>query len=798
MPEPIRDQRELVLDPTQYALVQDETKGNVITYVGPTKVSLSATDKPVRFKSRKFEPCKLEDSIQNFPRADEGQYIVLENPEDANIHPLQGASAPAKLQHGRQINIPGPCTFPLFPGQVATVIPGHNLRSNQYVLVRVHNEEVARQNWDKAVVKKAGTEDSQVPKLPEGLTIGKLFIITGAEVSFYIPPTGVEVVPDEAGNYVRDAVTLERLEYAILLNEDGNKRWPKGPAVVFPKPTEVFICTAGGGRKYRAIELNENAGIYVKVIADYEEGGQKHKAGDELFITGKEQSIYFPRPEHALIKYGDQEIHYAIAIPAGEGRYVLNKITGDADLITGPKMFLPDPRKEVIVRRLLDARTVSLWFPGNTEALAVNKQFERDAADAADYAEMSAKKRLGSSAVKGMHASDTFERKTTYTAPRTITLDTKYDGAVKIDVWTGYAVMIVDAKGQRKVITGPKRVFLGYNETLEKLALSTGKPKTTDNLYETVYLRVLHNKVSDLITVETKDLCELNLKLSYRVNFTGNQNKWFNVENYVKLLCDHLRSLLKCAAKKMSIEELYANAPAFVRDTILGVSEKDKGRPGRTFEENGMKVYDVEVLGVSIKDEEIQDLLAQHQKAVVRTNLELAAQVRDRNRIVEEEKITRQIEAEYAETAKVKAALSVEQAVASLKASLEELKKEAAIALENSRIKDSTAAADLERKQREQEAQLKYLQAKLEIDTKQMHEIANAFIKKAAAVSPQLVGALQTFGDKIALQAACKSVAPLAILGGDSVADVVRNMFAGTVLEKAFGSIFNLDTDEEK
>jgi major vault protein len=47
------------------------------------------------------------------------------------------------------------------------------------------------------------------------------------------------------------------------------------------------------------------------VIADYDD----HKAGDELFITGKEQAIYFQREEHSIIRYGDQTKHYAVAVP---------------------------------------------------------------------------------------------------------------------------------------------------------------------------------------------------------------------------------------------------------------------------------------------------------------------------------------------------------------------------------------------------------------------------------------------------------------------------------------------------
>jgi major vault protein len=48
--------------------------------------------------------------------------------------------------------VPGPATFALWPGQAAEVVEGHHLRSNQYLLVRVYNEDEARKNWSKAVV----------------------------------------------------------------------------------------------------------------------------------------------------------------------------------------------------------------------------------------------------------------------------------------------------------------------------------------------------------------------------------------------------------------------------------------------------------------------------------------------------------------------------------------------------------------------------------------------------------------------------------------------------------------------
>src|SRR5207244_4144153 len=116
-------------------------------------------------------------------------------------------------------------------------------------------------------------------------------------------------------------------------------------------------------------------GYASKVIAQYTDlaTGTVHEPGDELFITGREQSIYYPRPEHSLIKYGDRIVHYAVAIPEGEGRYVLNRLTGDVRIEHGPSMFLPDPREEVVVRRILSDNEVSLLYPGNGEALQHNR-----------------------------------------------------------------------------------------------------------------------------------------------------------------------------------------------------------------------------------------------------------------------------------------------------------------------------------------------------------------------------------------------------------------------------------------
>jgi len=88
-----------------------------------------------------------------------------------------------------------------------------------------------------------------------------------------------------------------------------------GPDVVFPRTAEVFMerqvkLGEGRGRVEVCVSprhrSHEHSGIYVKVI----QGVRQACRSEELFITAtSEDSIYPPAIEHAIIKYGDREVH---------------------------------------------------------------------------------------------------------------------------------------------------------------------------------------------------------------------------------------------------------------------------------------------------------------------------------------------------------------------------------------------------------------------------------------------------------------------------------------------------------
>ena len=813
-------QKDLVLSINEYAYVLDRTKGNVLCHVGPTKTSLSQSDELVRFepKSKKFRPCGYNEAISLFASAPENWYLVLKNPTKSGRRPTAGTSnnLPEDIEIGRKINIPGPVSFALYPGQMAKVVKGHALRTNQYLLARVY--DAARASVEGGQVIDA--DGNVVVPEKKDYVNGQILVIKGTDISFYIPPTGIEVIPlqnNDALGYIRDAVTLERLEYCILKDEDGNKRYVHGPEVVFPEPTESFVTSPKGGFIFRAIELSKISGIYVKVIAEYaDDDGTVHPVGEELFITGDNQMIYYPRPEHAIINYDEKILHHAIAIPDGEGIYVMNRMNGEIKTVRGPAMYLPDPRVEVVVKRKLSQRECNLWYPGNQTALAYNaglteKSLEKaiaksvkaatanlDSSTATAYSVTNSVNNINREfqTLAYLESNAGISRGTSYTKPRTITLDNKYDGVVSLDVWTGYAVNVVSKNGTRKVVRGPQTILLDYDQTLEELQLSTGKPKTTDKVEHTVFLRYENNKVSDIISVETKDFVECSVKVSYCVDFDpAYMDSWFSVDNYVKYLCDRIRSLLKREVKKHTIEDFYQNYSDIVRNIAIDYSENTTSEKasnkheGRFFRENGMFVKDCEVLSLTVESE-IAEILESHQRDMVEKSLELSdaeARVKVAEALFDAEKK----ENELASTKLInRMNLQGEEARRKLEIQAEvnrkqEAEKQATKQAEKDMqvLIDAIHEAEMTRKQKETDANIAEKQALADIEKAKQEAYAKTVADVMKSIQPDLVAAIQAQSDSKVFNSIATGIAPYAIGNGESAAEFVDRLLHGTTLE---------------
>lgn len=809
-------QKDLVLATNEFCFLQNKTNGAIKTYTGPTVITISQQETLVYFdpNTKKFkETNDFARAKQLFISAPEGWYTILKNPAPDNSHPELGkASTGPELDIGRKINIRGPVSFSLFPGQMAKVVKGHALRSNQYLLARVYDADKA-DNADGKVVTVDGNEKTTNET---NYITGQLLVIKGTEVSYYIPPTGIEVVAiDDSSEYVREAVTLERLEYCILKDEDGNKRYVHGPEVVFPRPTETFVTSPKGGYIFKAIELSKISGVYIKVIAEYTEGKTTHPIGEEMFITGNDQMIYYPRPEHAIINYDGKLIHHAIAIPEGEGRYIMNRLTGEIKTVKGPAMYLPDPRTEVVVKRKLSERQCQLWFPGNTEALAYNEALSEKAVEKAATKYMgtaldamncafttNATSNSTNSTLAYLEANANISRGTSYTKPRTITLDNKYDGVVSMDVWTGYAVNVISKNGDRKIVCGPQTILLDYDQTLEELQLSTGNPKSTDKLDHTVWLRYKNNKISDTVRVETKDFVKVDVKLSYCVNFDDQfKDKWFNIENYVKFLCDRQRSLMQREVKNYTIEEFYQNYSTIIRDVAINDNcDRGEGAPrhGRVFTENGMCVIDAEVLDLKILDREIEAMVLHHQKEIVETNLDLSNA--QKKMLVADKQLAAEKKLQEVNSQELLNKMELQRIEALKK---HEIKAEINRRIEAEEIAGKQAEKDLQaildaindaklaREEKENQAKLDFRQKQADIEAAKQKAYAETVKTIMDSIGPDLVAALQAQNNIEVMNGLGKAVSPYAIANGESVGDTITKVLRGTSLEETFKNVLS-------
>ena len=499
--------------------------------------------------------------------------------------------------------------------------------------------------------------------------IGSERIVRGCDHSFYIPETGLEVVPTRSG-YVR-----------------------------------------------KAFRLDPSRGLHVRVTRSLLAGesdplppGEYH-SGQDVFVSGR-LGYFFPTDHLEVIA----EVH---ATPLGEkeGIYVRDLESGRIRTVVGPQSYLLDPTREALVTRHLDEATISLY---------------------------------------GLKRHDPAR-------------------AIAIDVPPSYAVLVT-APNRREVVRGPTTRILDHDESLEVLELSTGKPKSDDPLLSTCFLLTNGNKVSDIVELVTADHVTLEVTLSYRVSFVaeeGGAERWFDVKNYVGLLCDHLGSILRASARATPVEALHARGTEILRTGILGEKQGEAPRPGRRFEENGMWVYDVEILNLGILDSEVEELLAEAQTRAITSEIaRKKAQLRLGDEELEES-VKRRIFQAQMETLATETRLLASRHETESARVQSEVELEGTAIIERARSRAHALALS-------SEAESEAARRRAAVDKELLDSQVAAFKEQMGALHPDLVATLKTLGGQKLASELSANLSPLAILGGESV---------GEVLERLLGSL---------
>jgi hypothetical protein len=693
--------------------VKNIDKGDVSLYVGPTLFQPSAADCVVCDDGNGGYADDPSATPQRMVEVSDGQYAVIFNPvADPEGQPngafAKGINETAKLINGTKTMVPGPCSFYLRPGQRCEVRDAHRLEAHEYVVVEVQgtvDQASPYYNITARSVKSSGVslplaEDSE----ERTLRLGSRVVITGLDTNFYIPPSGLDLVPDTSvdasgkemtpdvaqrlisnramantqeealvANYldqfapeskgvtrravpasveqssrlrhafteeasyssamgfdddeiaqsrrqdemrrnldhamahnkafqeavqkearkaalVRRAVVLSEKEFCVLIDADGKRQVHQGPARVFPGPYDRFQTTGSRNRVYDAYELLPQRAVWLRVITEVssetlakklphgiELKKEVYYPGDELLVHGV-SAFFFPFNEIEVLNAQGAAVvgndHSSvlieeIGIDQKSGIYVRDLRTGEARLIRGKQSYLVDPRKEVQILRLVS--------PGDWNLMIGEQE---------------------------PHKHSNTEVRTPW--------------ALSITIPHNMAVLATSAEGQR-VIEGPKVELLEYEERLAVLKLSRGRPKGNKGSIETCFLRVRGNRVSDEVEIETRDFVRIRMILSYTITFRQeHKDEWFNHLNYVKLLVNQLRSMLRGQLRKVDFLELQPQIEDLVRDTVLGGKVEGEAREGRLFDtENGMHVHAVDVLEIEIMNKDIAQQLIQVQTSSV-------------------------------------------------------------------------------------------------------------------------------------------------------------------------------------
>ncbi len=212
----------------------NETSGEILTHVGPTEFTPSANDRIVTSNQRGgYVAAKME--ARPFVIAHDGEYALLRSPvidphdisEGPNGAYVPGGNKEKQLALGTTRIIPGPCAFPLYPGQAAEVRSAHKLGANQYLLVEVVGEvdqkapyfDVVRASAElSSTVIAEDDEDDDEEHAGRGVKLrpGMRIVVQGRRCQLFIPPTGTEVVAAVEGDEAPSSDGMATLPAPVL------------------------------------------------------------------------------------------------------------------------------------------------------------------------------------------------------------------------------------------------------------------------------------------------------------------------------------------------------------------------------------------------------------------------------------------------------------------------------------------------------------------------------------------------------------------------------------------------------
>ena len=228
----------------------------------------------------------------------------------------------------------------------------------------------------------------------------------------------------------------------------------------------------------------------------------------------------------------------------------------------------------------------------------------------------------------------------------------------------------------------------------------------------------------------------------------------------------------------------------------LTEAETEDGAPDLTglyFSENGMRVTDVEVLDLQLKDERISQILNESRKAVVVQNISMESAKRDLEMVTETERIKVETMKVQQETSTFKAeiaALNVKLELVNKLASIDSSNKQESAKTELAQARQLTIQvdhdADVGRSKDETDAQQAVLVATEELRQAGVRVDSEALIAQFGALEGGFTEALTALSrDDVAVKIA-EATSVQTMIGGRSAVDVISKILGNSERLKPF------------
>lgn len=349
---------------------------------------------------------------------------------------------------------------------------------------------------------------------------------------------------------IRSKIIVKETQYTAVLNpfdvhkkevRYGDREIRVGPTIFSLYPGEELEK----GEVHDEIVLEQDKGILIKALRDYDDKGKARKAGDLWIITGP--TTYIPNKFASIERFVS-----ALSLGRDDGIYIKNIRTGQISIELGPKTIMLSPEEELFNKDYRDSEIKALKITLETF----------------DFSKAIPLQLLKQEAMMILSG----EKHRVEFGPKTILLD---------PFERPYVMDISGSTPKKPNVLKIWKALLGPVFSTDELGV-----RTKDNASLKIQLRY---------------------KWRFRID-VQHPEKIFAVEDFIGFGTETMAGIIREEAAKYNFEEFHAKAAEIIKNTVFShspVKLENPTDPSYIFQENGFEIFGIDIKKIAPEDPEI-------------------------------------------------------------------------------------------------------------------------------------------------------------------------------------------------